>query len=69
MRNPDVYKASELKNWNNYTESKKGYIPSRPIQFFGLRWFKNLKISYNVLIGKYDALDWEDGDDYKRKFK
>jgi hypothetical protein len=62
MRNPDIYKVSkfDIKNWP-YTETEDNrWIPARPCPFYGSRFFRNIKISWFVFIGKYDVLDWED---------
>ena len=61
MRNPDIYSAREIKNWEVSTSTKTGnYIPARPEPFYGIRLFHNIKIAWYVLIGKYDALNWEE---------
>lgn len=61
MRNPSIWRAIELRKWDAFTKDERGnYIPARPLPWYGLRLFKNLKIAYYVFIGKYDALYWED---------
>jgi len=61
MKNPEVYKVYDLKNcWDNCTEKNGKWIPARPLGWQGIRWLTNIKIAFCVLIGKYDALDWED---------
>jgi hypothetical protein len=61
MRNPDVYTAQEIQNWDASTNTKDGnWIPARPLPFYGWRLFHNIKLALAVLIGKYDALDWEE---------
>ena len=62
MRNPEIYKASDLQKWNCATEKNGRYIPARPLGWQGLRLDKTFQIAFYVLIGKYDALDWEDGE-------
>lgn len=60
MRNPDIYTATQIKNWNVAGETELGlWIPCRPLpsyRFF--RFFHNLKICWYVFIGKYDVLSW-----------
>lgn len=61
MRNPDIWTAQEIKDWSNYSSTKtRGYIPARPLPFYGLRIFKNLKLALAVFTGKYDALNWNE---------
>ena len=62
MRNPGVYKVSNIQTINEcQREGKDGkWIPARPLSCDGFHPFKNIKISFYVLIGKYDVLDWEE---------
>jgi hypothetical protein len=61
MRNPEIYTTKELQNWSFTEQSKSGnYILSRPLPFYGIRLFHNLKIAWKVFIGRYDALDWKE---------
>lgn len=63
MRNPSIWTAQEIKEWDASVSmpNKNGnYIPARPLPFYGLRFFKNIKIAFAVFTGKYDALNWED---------
>lgn len=40
MRNPDVHTALDIKRYPNETSTKnRGYIPSRPLPYYGLRLF------------------------------
>lgn len=60
-RNPHVWTARELKEHAISTEHPSGeWIPARPITSYGLRWWRNLKMAWGVLTGRYDALDWEE---------
>ncbi len=60
MRNPTIYTASSLRNWDCDTNKNGRWIPARPLGWQGIRWLHNLKLAFLVLIGKYDVLDWED---------
>ena len=61
MRNPSVYKTSSLLKWDAAVQNKDGrWVPARPLGWQGPRWSTSIKIAFYVLIGKYDALDWED---------
>ena len=61
MRNPGVYKVSNLEKLNDDQREKNGkWIPARPLSLYGFQPFTNFKIAFYVLIGKYDALDWEE---------
>jgi len=64
MRHPDVYSPTEIKQWATDEEYKPGkWAPSRPLPYsfsFSQSW-RSIKIAFKVLIGKYDALNW-DGD-------
>lgn len=60
MRNPSIFTAGEMINYPNSTELNGKWIPVRPLPFYGLRLFHNLKIAWSVFTGKYDALKWED---------
>jgi len=61
MRNPDVWTALQIQKWDASTSTKnRGYIPTRPLPWYGPKLFHNIKIAYYVFIGKYDALDWEE---------
>lgn len=57
-----LYKAKDIANWNVSASTKDGgYIPCRPESLWGLRTcLRRLKIAIGVLVGKYDALDWEE---------
>lgn len=65
MRHTDVYSAIEIKQWTTSEEHKPGkWSPARPCPYgfsFYLLW-RSIKIAFKVLIGKYDALNW-DGDE------
>jgi len=62
MRNPSVYTASELAAWRTAKQCAPGkWRPSRPLPFYGLRLIRSFRLAWRVLVGRYDALDWEDG--------
>ncbi len=61
MRSPKVYKAIDIKNWNDYTEQFPNvWIPARPVSLYIFGLIQRLKVAYQVFIGNYDSLDWED---------
>lgn len=55
------YTATQIRKWDCDTGLPDGrYIPARPLDWggiYGLR--QRIKHAWGVLIGKYDALDWE----------
>jgi len=52
--------AHAIKNWDSQIEVKKGiWIPARPITG-GFSFWWRFKLAYDVFIGKYDALNWQD---------
>lgn len=55
-----VYTAYELKKWSCDTPDKDNvrWIPARPITYW--RMFERIKMAWFVLVGRFDALDWED---------
>lgn len=62
MRHTEVYSAVEIREWLIDEEYKPGkWAPARPIPYsfqFPLLW-RSIKIAFKVLIGRYDALNWE----------
>jgi len=52
------YTADEIKNWN--VQKGPDWKPARPLNhvFDGL--VRRVKLAWGVLVGRYDALDWED---------
>ena len=54
------YTARRIKDWEIFRRTEKGLIPARPDSYTGLYGFLHrAKYAFGVLIGKYDALDWE----------
>ena len=55
-----VYKARYIKNWDADTPSSEDgpWIPARP--YYEWDVVDRVRAAWNVLTGKYDALDWED---------
>ena len=39
------------------------WIAARSVNYRFDGWYSRLKQAWGVLIGRYDAFDWEDGDD------
>lgn len=64
-RQPIIYKVNTIMHWVNMKEcrttSLNGIIwnPARPLghNLFSIVW--RWKLAFLVLIGKYDALNWE----------
>jgi len=60
MRQPDIYTASAIKNWDVEGQLWNGaYVPARPVGYNGFSWRWRFKLAWFVLIGKYDVLRWE----------
>ena len=62
MRHPNVYSPIEIKQWPNDEEYAPGkWAPARamPFSFSFRQLWRTLKITWHVLTGKYDALNWE----------
>lgn len=54
-----VFTVKELKEWDVSTELEPGkYVPCRPL---GGPFIWRLKAAWQVLTGRYDALDWGPG--------
>ena len=61
------HRAIQIKEWSEEKEivtSKKGvpegrWVPARAINYKLDRWRDRIKWAWGVLIGRYDALDWE----------
>ena len=53
------YLAVQIKNWDAQHKARSGlWIPSRPENFKFDGIVLRLKLAFGVLIGRYDALDW-----------
>jgi len=60
MRQPELYTAMQIKLWSVWQKSPNSpSIIARPLPWYGL-FYKRLKCTWGVFIGRYDALDWED---------
>lgn len=53
------YTARQIKNWDVDTERNGKCVPARPLNHKYESWKSRIKNAFLVLIGKYDALDWE----------
>lgn len=53
-----IVKAQEVKRSDCDVNIKGQWIPARPYSIDTL--FGRIKQAWGVLLGKYDALDWED---------
>lgn len=61
MRDPETYCARIIKDWNVDRECKNGiWIPARPLGHNIYPLMSRFKTAWRVLIGKYDALNWEE---------
>jgi len=61
MRQPSVYTATEIKNWDVDTEIESGqWVPARPLGHNCWSWEYRWQLAWKVLIGQLDALRWED---------
>jgi hypothetical protein len=58
-RQPDIYKAEAIKNWETDMEIAKGiWIPARPMGHNAFSFTRRWKLAWKVLIGECDALVW-----------
>ena len=57
-----IYKAHEIKNWVVSASTVDGYwIPARPMSVASVQaLICRCKAAWYVLIGRYDALDWQE---------
>ena len=60
MKEPMLYKAIQIRTWDTDQHVDGRWIPARSMRLGELRLAKRFKLAYNVFIGKYDAVDWED---------
>jgi len=60
MRQPIVYTAKTIKQWDCDRESSNSWIPARPVGHNMYSFIYRFKLACLVLIGKYDILDWEE---------
>lgn len=64
MKTPCLYKANEIKRWDNDTKAecngKEIWIPARPCSLSGLNIVQRLMNAWGVFTGKYDAVDWQE---------
>lgn len=51
------YTAQQIKDWD--VSRGPRWIPCRPVTFWKLTI--RIRLAWGVFIGRYDALDWEDG--------
>lgn len=55
------YTAREIEKWDTFSQGKDyRWRPDRPINYKVDGFRKRLEYAWKVLIGKYDALDWEE---------
>ena len=64
-RQPMIYTANRRTLFgilNFETKTKDGiFVPKRPSRVNFLPWKFRWRVAWGVLTGKYDALEWEDG--------
>ena len=62
MRQPQVFKAEVLKDWDVSEYVYKGvgdyWRPARPMGHNLRSWQHRFKTAWLVLIGRYDAVNW-----------
>lgn len=51
--------AREIRQWDCDVKTEIGWLPARPVNYKVDSMLERLKFAWGVLIGKYDALDWE----------
>lgn len=55
-----IFTVQEIKGWSNYMKLESGqWVPCRPTN---VCLIARVRSAWNVLTGRYDALDWEAGD-------
>jgi hypothetical protein len=62
MRAPHLYYVPELIRWGSSTQTchpEAGWIPARPIPYYGMSLRQRLSLAWAVFTGKYDAVYWE----------
>ena len=60
-RQPEIHTPAQINNWSVSRQTKTGsYIPARSYghNLWPLKW--RWIVAWNVLIGKLDALDWQE---------
>jgi hypothetical protein len=62
MKEPILYKAIQIRTWDTDQCVDGRWIPARSMRLGELRLTKRIKLAFNVFIGKYDAVDWEEGE-------
>lgn len=60
MRQPVKYSALNINKWDTHTCVNGKWIPARPVGHNCHGFLHRWKIAYLVLIGRYDAVDWEE---------
>lgn len=54
-------KADEVRKTDTLAQTTDGrWVPARSLNYQFDGWRKRLQYAWGVLIGKYDALDWEE---------
>jgi len=59
-RQPIIYTANNIKQWDCDIESENGWIPARPIGHNLYPILYRFYVAWLVLVGEYDALNWEE---------
>lgn len=58
------YKAEDFRDWGLEKCARAGngrYVFARPENYKFDGWWYRLKLAWLVFVGKYDAIEWEDG--------
>jgi len=61
MRQPEIYNAKTIKEWDWKTELVNGrWVPARPYPHNMRSWIWRFRLAWLVFTGKCDALCWND---------
>jgi len=66
VRQPEIYTANTLRQWGEEVPKERNgnyYIPARPVGHNLYPVLHRLKVAWQVFIGKYDAVNWENPND------
>lgn len=56
-----IYTARQIQERDTDCEKDKGvWIPARPINHACDTWMERCHHAWGVLVGRYDAVDWQD---------
>ena len=56
-----MFSADEIKRWDTQVQLSDGeWVLARPINYRYESWWRRIKQSWDVLVGKADALCWRE---------